>query len=113
MTCLNLEFLLSFQVFYFFLHICPELKNNLLPLLGTETNHENDYAYLGTSPNLVCQDIDYWSSGAKVDTAYVDYECSNDKIKGLIQTYGSALIAIYASDDDFNNYASGVFDTCS
>ena len=100
-------------VFYFFIHVCSDLENYLQQLLGTETNHENDYAYLGTSPNLVCQDIDYWNSGAKVDTAYVDYSCSNDKIKGLIQTYGSALIAIYASDDDFSNYASGVFDTCS
>ena len=94
--------------------ICQEIENNVLWLfLGTETNHENDYAYLGTSPNLVCQAIDYWSSGAKIDESYVDYACSDDKLKGMIQTYGAAMIAIYASDDDFQNYESGVFDTCS
>jgi len=82
-------------------------------IAGKSINHENNYAYLGSSPNLVCQTKDYWNSGAQIDKALVDYSCSDDKIMGLIQTYGSALVALYASDDGFKNYASGVFDTCT
>ena len=80
---------------------------------GKSYNHENNYAYLGTSPNLECQDVDYWSAGATIDTSYVEYSCDEDKIKTYIYNYGHSIMAIYASDDDFTNYASGVFDTCS
>jgi len=82
-------------------------------IAGKSYNHENNYAYLGTSPNLECQDVDYWSAGATIDTSYVEYSCDEDKIKTYIYNYGHSIMAIYASDDDFTNYASGVFDTCS
>ena len=38
--------------------------------------------------------------------------CSDDELMGLIYTYGSAMVLIYASDPEFENYESGVFTTC-
>merc|ERR1739844_746409 len=43
----------------------------------------------------------------------VDYNCNDEKIMSLIYQYGSAVIGLYAGDHGFDNYVSGVFDTCT
>ena len=76
-------------------------------------NHEYVYPYLNSQPNLVCQNKAYWNPGAKITKAIVDYNCDDDKLMYLVQTYGSATVALYASDHGFKNYDGGVFDKCS
>merc|ERR1712111_243301 len=44
-------------------------------------------------------------------SAYPNYIAG--KSYNHVYNYGHSIMAIYASDDDFTNYASGVFDTCS
>ena len=82
-------------------------------IVGKEINHEHDYPYMNTEPALTCLNKPYWNPGAKVDEAIVDFECNDDKLMYLVQTFGSAWVAVYASDHGFTNYASGVFDACT
>jgi len=42
-----------------------------------------------------------------------EYECTEDKLKTLVATYGAAVTGISASDRAFGNYANGVFDGCT
>ena len=60
-----------------------------------------------------CQNETNWEHGVIVDE-YIDahYGCSDDELMGLIYTYGSAMVSIYASDPEFGNYEGGVFTTC-
>ena len=78
----------------------------------TEINHENSYPYEDSQATLECQNKPYWDPGSKIDTSLVDTDCNEDKIKFFIQTFGSAIIGLYASDSGFINYGSGVFDQC-
>ena len=61
---------------------------------------------------MTCQNKGYWNPGAKIDEAIVDYNCDDTKIMQLIYQYGSAVIGLYAGDHGWENYVSGVFDTC-
>ena len=78
----------------------------------TEINHENSYPYEDSQATLECQNKPYWDPGSRIDTSLVDTDCNEDKIKFFIQTFGSAIIGLYASDSGFINYGSGVFDQC-
>ena len=78
---------------------------------------EVDYPYLyenGFSNNRpYCQNETNWNHGAIVDEKIdIYWGCNDDELMGLIYTYGSAMVLIYASDPEFENYESGVFTTC-
>ena len=76
--------------------------------------HEYDYGYLNDKPNLVCpSNVTSRNYGTKVAEAKTDENCSEDKLKILISTYGAVVVSIYASDRAFMSYRSGVFDGCS
>ena len=81
-------------------------------ITGKQVSHEYAYPYANTQPKLTCQNKGYWNPGAKIDEAIVDYNCDDTKIKQLVYQYGSAVIGLYAGDHGFDNYVSGVFDTC-
>ena len=68
---------------------------------------------MDSSSTYQCASKPYWNPGAKIDNKYVDYNCNEDKIMYMIQSFGSAVIGLYASDSGFKNYNGGVFDTCS
>ena len=61
---------------------------------------------------MECKEKPFWNPGSQIDTSLVDNDCTEDKIKFFIQTFGSAIIGLYASDSGFVNYGSGVFDQC-
>jgi cathepsin L len=82
--------------------------------LHGQSVHEVNYPYLDRNPKLTCpQGKSIYNSGASVNTALVDNSCNEDKLKTLVATYGAVVVAIYASDRAFNNYANGVFNGCS
>lgn len=82
-------------------------------IAGKQVSHEYAYPYANTQPKLTCQNKGYWNPGAKIDEAIVDYNCDDTKIMQLVYQYGSAVIGLYAGDHGWENYVSGVFDTCS
>jgi len=82
-------------------------------IAGKQISHEYGYPYANSQPALTCQYKPYWNPGAKIDEAIVDYNCNDEKIMSLIYQYGSAVIGLYAGDHGFDNYVSGVFDTCT
>ncbi len=75
-------------------------------------NHEADYPYLDRQPNLKCQNKPNWNAGAKITKSISDYRCTEDKLMSLVYQYGAAVTAIYASDNSFGNYKSGVYQGC-
>lgn len=76
--------------------------------------HEVTYPYLNTNPKLTCPTgKTIYNSGAYVKTVLPDYYCTEDKLMTLVATYGAAVTYIYASDQAFGNYASGVFSGCT
>jgi len=82
-------------------------------IAGKQVSHEYGYPYANSQPALKCQYKPYWNPGATIDEAIVEYRCSDDKIMNLIYQYGSVVIGLYAGDHGFDNYVSGVFDTCT
>ena len=76
-------------------------------------NHENNYPYLNSHPNLVCQNKPHWSSGAYVDSVSTYYDVTDIEMKALVDMYGAVGTVIYAGDDSFMDYRAGtIFDTC-
>ena len=55
-----------------------------------------------------------WNSGAKVtNTVYAQgSQCNRDYLKNAIAQYGHALIGVFASEQQFKDYESGVLETC-
>ena len=80
---------------------------------GKQVNHEYAYPYANNQPKLTCQNKPYWNPGAKIDKAFVDYNCNPTRMAQLIYYYGSAVVNLYAGDIGFENYESGVFDNCT
>lgn len=81
---------------------------------GGTFNLEADYPYKSAVTANSCDNSKAkYQAGAKVTKAVIDYECTEDKLKALVATYGAVTTGIYASDTSFGNYASGVFDACS
>ena len=82
--------------------------------LKGQSAHEADYPYLDRNPKLKCPtNMTIYNSGAYVAKPLVDSYCNEDKLKTLVATKGAVVVAIYASDRAFNNYANGVFDGCT
>lgn len=48
-----------------------------------------------------------------VSSAMPDYACTEAKLQTMINTYGSAVSYLNASDGGFGNYAGGVFSGCT
>jgi len=83
-------------------------------MVGKKFLHENTYGYTANTYKKNCpSNKAYWSPGAKITKAVADHGCNDSKIMHMIKKYGSALIAVYASDKGFKNYKSGVFDKCN
>ena len=74
--------------------------------------HESAYPYVEAQNNYQCQTKTYWKAGAKIDDAVWDLNCSDEKMMKLIQEYGAVSTGLWASDNGFKYYKSGVFDTC-
>ena len=53
-----------------------------------------------------------WASGAKATDVIYDTRCDEDKMKQMVYEYGAVMTAIYASQDSFKNYDSGVYSGC-
>ena len=94
---------------------CPSSYINFFATsLNGQSVHEADYPYLDRSPKLACPSgKSIYNSGAYVATPLLDSYCNEDKLKTLVATKGAVVVAIYASDPAFNNYANGVFDGCT
>jgi len=84
-----------------------------LPESNEKVSHEAQYPYLDRDPNLKCMGKPTWNTGASVTKAITDYSCNEDKLKQLVYKYGAVATGIYASDNGFGNYKSGVFDQCT
>jgi hypothetical protein len=81
--------------------------------LKGRSSHEFAYPYLNNEPKLTCPtNVSMYNSGAYVSEGYPDYECTEDRLKILVSTYGAAVTSIYASDPGFRNYADGVLSRC-
>lgn len=77
-------------------------------------NHENNYPYLASHPNLKCQNVPHWRAGARISKALTDDRCNESKLKSLVYKYGAVVSVIYAGDNGFKNYKAGtIFSTCS
>ena len=74
--------------------------------------HETTYPYVEKQNNYQCQMQTYWNSGAQIDNALWDYECNDEKMMKLIYEFGAISTGLWASDNGFKFYKSGVFDTC-
>ena len=85
-----------------------------LPTKGGHLPHENSYKYLGSSPKLNCKSAPkkMWNSGAKVSKTAVDWKCNETKLKSLIYAKGAVSITVYAAENSFKNYKSGVYNKC-
>ena len=82
-------------------------------IAGKEIAHEHQYPYKAEVGYGNCKQGPYWNPGAKVVDHIIKYGASNDEIKAMVYEYGHAEVALYASDQGFGNYNSGVFDTCT
>ena len=81
---------------------------------GGQLPHEKSYPYLGSSPKLNCNSAPkkMWNSGAKVSKTTVDWKCNESKLKSLIHSKGAVSVTVYAADNAFSNYKSGVYNKC-
>ena len=82
--------------------------------IGGNLPHENSYKYLGTSPKLNCKSAPkkMWNSGAKVSKTLGDFKCNESKLKSLIYSKGAVSVSVYAAENSFENYKSGVYNKC-
>ena len=79
-----------------------------------QVNHENNYPYLNSHPNLQCQNKPHWQAGAKVIKTNMYFDVSIRMLKGLVKNFGAVGTVIYAGDNGFMDYRAGtIFDTCS
>ena len=92
----------------------PTAYTKYLTGIGGHLPHENSYKYLGASPKLNCKSAPkkMWNSGAKVAKTTVDWKCSESKLKSLIYSKGAVSVSIYAAENSFANYKSGVYNKC-
>ena len=86
-----------------------------LPEQGGQMPHETSYPYLGSSPKLNCNSAPttMWNSGAKVTKGTVDWTCGASKLKSLIHSNGAVAVGVYASDNSFGTYKSGIYNGCT
>ena len=83
---------------------------------GGVSKHESTYKYLGTSPKLTCtaaNNVANWNPGYKITKATYDYSCTEAKLMQLVAKYGAVLTGVYASDNSFGSFKSGVYDACT
>ena len=83
---------------------------------GGVSKHESKYPYLGQSPKKTCtaaNNVANWNSGAKISKASYDYQCTEAKLMTLVASKGAVLTGVYASDDSFGSFKSGVYDKCT
>jgi len=75
---------------------------------------ETDYAYEGTSSDMVCDSsIEKYDPGYKMSSMDYTYSCDEETMKSLVSEYGVVATALYASDSSFQSYAEGVYTGCS
>jgi len=94
----------------------PHAYQNWFAKNGGVSKHESKYPYLGTSPKLTCtaaKKVANWSPGYKISKATWDYKCTEGKLKKLVKSKGAVAVGVYAADNDFYSYKSGVFNKCS
>merc|ERR1719412_2843458 len=94
----------------------PHGYQNWFAKNGGVSKHESKYPYLGTSPKLTCtaaKKVANWSPGYKISKATWDYKCTEGKLKKLVKSKGAVAVGVYAADNDFYSYKSGVFNKCS
>jgi len=86
-----------------------------LPEKGGHMPHEKSYPYLGSSPKLNCNSAPktMWNSGAKITKGTVDWTCGASKLKSLIHSKGAVSVGVYASDNSFGSYKSGIYNGCT
>ena len=83
---------------------------------GGVSKHESKYPYLGSSPKLTCtaaNKVANWNPGYKISNVTYDFECTESKMMKLVASKGAVATGIYASDDSFQSYKSGVYDKCT
>ena len=93
----------------------PDAYTKYLTGIGGHLPHENSYMYLGASPKLNCKSAPkkMWNSGAKVTKGTVDWTCGASKLKSLIHSNGAVAVGVYASDNSFGTYKSGIYNGCT
>ena len=94
----------------------PSAYQNWFAKNGGVSKHESKYPYLGTSPKLTCtaaNKIANLTTGYKISKATWDYQCTETKLKTLVASKGAVSVGVYASDDSFGSYKSGVYDKCT
>merc|ERR1719400_80916 len=85
-----------------------------LPGKGGHMPHEKSYKYIGKSrKNCKSAPKKMWNSGAKISKGTVDWKCSASKLKSLIHKKGAVNVGVYASDNSFQSYKSGVYNKCT
>ena len=92
----------------------PDAYTKYLTGIGGHLPHENSYKYLGASPKLNCKSAPkkMWNSGAKVSKTLADWKCTESKLKSLIYSKGAVSVSVYAAENSFENYKSGVYNKC-
>ena len=94
----------------------PHGYQNWFAKNGGVSKHESKYGYLGSSPKLTSKaanKVANWNPGYKISKATWDYQCTEAKLMKLVASKGAVSTGVYATDDSFGSYKSGVFDKCS
>ena len=99
-------------------HIYAKWYNDIAG--GPEMVHELHYPYVQMENNYQCKATGYWHPGYKIEKGFWDYNCSDEEMMKLIYQYGAISTGVGVDEvdgdyglGDFQNYKSGVLDTCT
>ena len=94
----------------------PHGYQNWFAKNGGVSKHESKYGYLGSSPKLTSKaanKVANWNPGYKISKATWDYKCTEAKLKKLVAKKGAVATGVYATDNSFGSYKSGVYNKCT
>ena len=82
---------------------------------GGRLPHERSLEYTSHQTKRVgyCnKSLAKYQTGAKVSNVVLARQCDTETLKQMIHQYGHAMISVYASEPQFDNYRAQVLETC-